>query len=144
MTFILTALDPRVKVAITCATCPMGDYYVTSVGWDETAKQWLAPVAARNFAPAISRTALLMLNGDQLGQVATIRIPQMADASGGFFVYNQAACVPLDLRVCIRWWGSRRPLVRCSVSQRQSNARKPSWGRGAASSWVSATAVQWS
>jgi hypothetical protein len=34
------------------------------VGWDETAKARLAPVAPRNFAPSITRAAFLMLNGD--------------------------------------------------------------------------------
>ena len=75
MTFILAALDPRVKVAITCATCPMDDYYVEQVGWEKTAKQRLAPVAPRNFAPAIARAAFLMLNGDhdQWGTVEEIQ-----------------------------------------------------------------------
>jgi dienelactone hydrolase len=75
VTFILTAIDPRVKVAITCSTCPIGDYYVDQVGWDDSAKMRLAPVAPRNFAPAITRAAFLMLNGerDQWGTVEEIQ-----------------------------------------------------------------------
>jgi dienelactone hydrolase len=65
VTYILTAIDARVKVAVVCATLPMGDYYVAAVGWDETAKQRLAPVAPRNYAPAITHAAFLMLNGNQ-------------------------------------------------------------------------------
>lgn len=75
VTFILTAVDPRVMVAVACATCPMSDYYVDRLGWDVAAKMRLAPVAPRNYAPAITRAAFLMLNGDQdeWGTVEDIR-----------------------------------------------------------------------
>ena len=69
------AVDPMIKVAIADATCPMSDYYVECLGWDETAKDRLSPVAPRNSAPAIDRAAFLMLNGkqDQYGTVEDIR-----------------------------------------------------------------------
>jgi dienelactone hydrolase len=75
VTYILAAIDPRIKVAVACATLPMGDFYVERLGWDETAKDRLAPVAPRNFAPAIDRTAFLMLNGihDPYGTTEDVR-----------------------------------------------------------------------
>jgi pimeloyl-ACP methyl ester carboxylesterase len=75
VTYILAAVEPRLKSAVACATCPMSDYYVRCVGWDETAKQRLAPVAPRNFAPRITSTPFLMLHGkdDQYGTVEGIR-----------------------------------------------------------------------
>lgn len=75
VTYIVTAVDPRIKVAIACGTCPMSDYYIDGLGWDKTAKERLAPVAPRNFAPAIIHTAFLILNGkdDPYGTVEEIR-----------------------------------------------------------------------
>ncbi len=75
VTFILAGIDPRIKVAIACATCPMSDFYIDRLGWDATVKERLAPVAPRNFAPAINHTAFLMLNGknDPYGTVEEIR-----------------------------------------------------------------------
>jgi hypothetical protein len=69
VTFIQNAIDARVKVAVASATCPTGETYVASLGWDPVAKDRLAPVAPRNFAATITHAAVLMLNGshDQWG-----------------------------------------------------------------------------
>lgn len=63
ITYILTAIDSRIRVAIASATCPMSDYYVNRLGWGASGKELLAPVAPRNFAPAITQAAFLMMNG---------------------------------------------------------------------------------
>lgn len=75
VTYVLTAVDPRVQAAVVCSTCPMSDYYVDCIGWDERAKLRLAPVAPRNFAPRISSAPFLMLHGknDQYGTAEGIR-----------------------------------------------------------------------
>lgn len=75
VTYIVTAIDARIKTAVISSTLPLGDFYIKSVGWEQTAKQRLAPVAPRNFAPAITNTPLLMLNGtnDPYGTVEDIR-----------------------------------------------------------------------
>lgn len=75
VTYILTATDPRIKAAIVASTLPMGDFYVDCLGWDKSAKDLLAPVSPRNFAPAIKQAAFLLLNGtdDPYGTVEDIR-----------------------------------------------------------------------
>lgn len=65
VTYILTALDTRIKVAVAASTLPMHDFYFNYLGWDKSAKDQLAPVAPRNFAPSIKQAAFLQLNGKQ-------------------------------------------------------------------------------
>ncbi len=75
VTYILSAIDLRIKAAVAAAACPMSDFYIDYLGWGDTAKERLAPVAPRNHAPAIKHAAFLMLNGkqDQYGTVEEIR-----------------------------------------------------------------------
>jgi dienelactone hydrolase len=75
ITFILTGVDPRITVAVTCATLPVSDFYMNRIGLDKTATIRMAPVAPQNFAPAIKQTSFLMLNGktDHWGTLEEVR-----------------------------------------------------------------------
>ncbi len=75
MTFTLAGVDPRITVAVTCATLPVSDFYMNRIGLDETATIRMAPVAPQNFAPAIKHTSFLMLNGktDPWGNLDEVR-----------------------------------------------------------------------
>lgn len=61
--FILAAVDPRITVAVSCATSPITRFYMDRIGFDHNAAIRMVPVAPQTFAPAIKHTSFLMLNG---------------------------------------------------------------------------------
>lgn len=63
MVFALAGVDSRIRVAVTCATLPVGDFYISRIYMDQSATIRMAPVSPQSFAPAITQAAFLMLNG---------------------------------------------------------------------------------
>jgi len=63
MAYALAGVDARIRAAVITATAPLTRHYINLIGWDETALVRMTPIVPQTFAPAITSSAVLMVQG---------------------------------------------------------------------------------
>lgn len=108
MAFNLLGVDPRIKAAVTGVTLPISRYYISLIGWDETALAQMAPMAPQNFAPAIKSTPFLMLNGktDPFGSLKEVQAlyELIASPTKALMVFDSGHALPEDHMPKVAGW----------------------------------------